>query len=73
MAAVETETGIPNLDAMTPAALRETEDVFRFLASYCVMRRLGHINRHRDRLPEALRCDGICNSIYQQLPEWARW
>jgi hypothetical protein len=64
----------PNLDCfIDPDDLAEHERVFDLLRAYCFHKRIAMRNRLEGHIGCALVSERACDSIYKQLPDWARW
>lgn len=66
---------VPNLDDMTtdPGELLELAGTLRLLSAYANYKARAMAYRLEGRIEEALTWERECDSLYKQLPEWARW
>ena len=62
-----------NLDGMDRTELRETAEVFRWLAKYCDQKEVAMRYRAAGNVKVAQSTEAACERIYKGLPEWARW
>jgi hypothetical protein len=64
---------LPNLDAMEAEELREFSDHFGRLALYAMNKASAIDRRQQGRVVDALRCEALCEQLYQTIPDDWRW
>lgn len=64
---------IPNLDAATEEELVEFESAFHSLSNYAEYKKRAIELRKEGRNKEARYAEKICQQIYTNLPDWAKW
>lgn len=63
----------PNLDAMSESDLKSFRTTFETLSAYCAAKRLAMRARQSGRIADATAHERECESLYQSIPEGARW
>lgn len=66
---------VPNIDcaAIDPAELENLALVFASLADYTSIKAHAMRRRLAGNIVGALQLEHTCETIYEQLPDWAKW
>lgn len=69
------EDGAPNLDGLSidPNDLDKAARVLRILSRYATLKAQAMRARSVGMIPQALDLERDLESLYQRLPQWARW
>lgn len=62
-----------NLDAVSQEDLRDYKIVFELLAEYARFKLFATNRRLEGQIDLALKHEERCESIYDGLPDWAKW
>ena len=72
IANLDCEISPRELDAYRES-LKAIEKTMAKLACYCEAKRDAMELRLEGKISLAIKYEGICDSIYKQLPDWAKW
>lgn len=64
---------IPNLDAATEEELEEFKSAFHSLSHYAEFKKHAIERRKEGHIKEARYAEKLCQQIYTNLPNWAKW
>ena len=75
------QKNLPNLDAINDVEdlvtlrgdCKQLRDGFQLLASYCEAKAAAISYRKKGDINLAIKLEKHCDTIFKQLPEWARW
>jgi hypothetical protein len=67
------ELEVPNLDCLNNEDLSDLAEVFLKLFSYSRYKAASMDCRLEGEIAEAVKYENVCDSLYKDLPEWARW
>ncbi len=73
--AINTTFGLPNLDGLSidPTDYQEASRVFLLYAKYAKHKSIAMRLRANGNIAQAEQFESICEYIYGEMPEWARW
>jgi hypothetical protein len=67
------EFDVPNLDSLNSEDLSDLAEVFLNLFSYARYKAASVDRRLAGEIAEALKYETVCDGVYKDLPDWARW
>ena len=64
---------VPNLDDQWASDLKSVSEVLHSLGTYAELRSQAVECRAAGRVQHALELEGVCDTLYKNLPDWAKW